>query len=84
MVPGNPVFGTIYPSTLSVEEKNKSLEAVNLIKKKRCGKIKGRTCANGNKQKRYLKHGGTISSQTVSLEAMIGTLVIDAKEGRNG
>ena len=58
--PGKPVFGTIDPSTLSNEEKSRALEAVNLIKKKRRGKIKGRTCANGSKQKRYLKHGETI------------------------
>ena len=56
---------------------------MNLIKKKRCGKIKGRTCANGSKQKRYLKHGESISSPTVSLEAIIGTLLIDAHEGRD-
>jgi len=39
--PGKPVFGTIDPSTLSNEENRRALEAVNLIKKKRCGKIKG-------------------------------------------
>ena len=54
-----------------------------MIKKKRCGKIKGRTCADGSKQKRYLKHGETISSPTVSLEAILGTLIIDAKEDRD-
>ena len=82
-VPGKPVFGCIDPNTLTREEKRRALEAVNLIKKKRCGKIKGRTCANGSKQKRYLKHGETISSPTVSLEAIIGTLLIDANEGRD-
>ena len=82
-MPGKPVFGTINPNTLTREEKRRALEAVNLIKKKRCGKIKGRTCANGSKQKRYLKHGETISSPTVSLEAIVGTLLIDAKEGRD-
>ena len=45
--------------------------------------MKGRTCANGRKQKRYLKHGETIPSPTASLEAIIGTLLIDAKEGRD-
>ena len=82
-MPGKPVFGTIDPTTLTNEEKRRALEAVNLIKKKKCGKIKGRTCANGSKQKRYLKHGETISSPTVSLEAIIGTLLIDVKEGRD-
>ena len=82
-MPGRPVFGTIDPTTLSNEEKRRALEAVNLIKKKRCGKIKGRTCTDGSKQKRYLKHGETISSPTVSLEAILGTLIIDAKEDRD-
>jgi hypothetical protein len=82
-VPGKPVFGTVNPSTLSWEEKKRALEAVNLIKKKRCGKIKGRTCANGSKQKKYLKHGETISSPTVSNEALLGTLAIDALEERD-
>ena len=52
---GKPVFGCIDPSEISNEEKRRALEAVNLIKKKRCGKIKGRTCADGSKQKRFLK-----------------------------
>ena len=83
VMPGKPVFGCIDAKSLTREEKRKALEAVNLIKKKRCGKIKGRTCANGSKQKRYLKHGETILSPTVSLEAIIGTLLIDANEGRD-
>ena len=40
-MPGKPVFGSIRPKTISIEEKKKALEAVNLIKKKRCGKMKG-------------------------------------------
>ena len=63
---------------LTKEERSKALEAVNLIKEKRNGIIKGRTCANGSKQKKYLKDGEEISSPTVSLEAMITTLLIDA------
>ena len=82
-MPGKPVFGCIDPTTITREEKRRALEAVNLIKKKRCGKIKGRTCADGSKQKRYLKHGESISSPTVSLEAIVGTLLIDANEGRD-
>ena len=83
VMPGKPVFGTIDPATLTNEEKRRALEAVNLIKMKRSGEIKGRTCANGSKQKMYLKHGENISSPTVSLEAIIGTLLIDVKEGRD-
>jgi len=82
-VPGKPVFGYIDPSTITNQEKRRALEAVNLIKKKRCGKIKGRTCADGSKQKRFLKHGESISSPTVSLEAIVGTLLIDDHEDRD-
>ena len=46
-------------------------------------KIKGRTCADGNKQKIYLKHGERISSPIVSLEAIVGTMLIDANEERD-
>ena len=56
------VFGCIDPKDNTMEEEKQALEAVNLIKKKRCDKLKGRTCADGSKQKIYLKHGETISS----------------------
>ena len=82
-VPGKLVFGCIDPKDITMEEKKRALEAVNLIKKKRCGKLKGRTCADGSKQKRYLKHRETISSPTVSLEAIVGNLLIDANEKRD-
>jgi hypothetical protein len=82
-VPGKPVFGQQDANELTYEEKKKALEAVNLIKEKRNGIIKGRTCADGSKQKRYLKRGETISSPTVSTEALMGTLAIDIKEGRD-
>ena len=36
-------------SEFSSEDKRKVLEAVNLIKDKRTGTIKGRTCADGSK-----------------------------------
>ena len=57
VMPGKPVFGCIYPKDITMEERKRALEAVNLKKKKRSGKIKGRTCADGSIQKRYLKHG---------------------------
>ena len=53
-MPGKKVLTAINPETLSAEYKAKSLNAVNLIKQKRDGTIKGVTCADGSKQKRYL------------------------------
>ena len=54
-MPGKPFFGPIINEELSGEDRNKALEAVNLIKEKLCGNIKGRECENGSLQKRYLK-----------------------------
>ena len=53
-IPGKKVVTAINPDTLSAEDKAKSLNAVNIIKQKRDGTIKGRTCADGSKQKIYL------------------------------
>ena len=55
---------------------------MNLIKDKRNRIIKGRTCADGSK-KSYLKEVESISSTTVSLEAVFCTLLYDAHEGRD-
>ena len=81
-MPGKYVFGYINPDNLSRDEKKRVLEAINLMKKKRHGKIKTRTCANGSKQKRYLKYGEITASPTVLLEAIIGTLLMDANKER--
>ena len=58
------------------------MDAVHLIKEKRNGEIKGRSCANGSKQRRYVKDGESFASPTVSIEALFTTLVIAGHEGR--
>ena len=55
VLPGNPVIVPINIESLTDEDKRKSLKAVNLIKVKRCSKIKGRTCANGSRQRNFVK-----------------------------
>ena len=60
--------------------KQQVLNDANLIKKKREGTIKGRTCADGSKKKWYLKEKNSISSPTASLEGLFTTLAIDAYE----
>jgi hypothetical protein len=82
-VDGKPVFAPQDYSKMTNDEKLKTLEAVNLIKEKRDGTIKGRSCANGSKQRKYLKEGESVASPTVSTEANLSTLVIDAFEGRD-
>ena len=81
--PGKPVVEPMYSSDLTADEKSQAMSAVAIIKEKRNGKVKGRICANGSKQKRYLTVEETISSPTVSNEAIIGSFVIDAHEKRS-
>ena len=59
------------------------MEAVTVVKQKRCGKIKGRTCADGSKQHRYLKEFEMVSSPTLSLDGLMGSMLIDVYEGRD-
>ena len=64
---------------LSREQKSKALGYLMFLKQKRCGRIKGRGCANGQKQRVWTtKEEAT--SPTVSTEAILLTSVIDAKE----
>ncbi|MCK7499178.1 MAG: hypothetical protein MZW92_58370 [Comamonadaceae bacterium] len=52
------------------------------LKRKRCGKIKGRGCADGRKQRAYTAHEDA-ASPTVATESVFLTTVIDALEGRD-
>ena len=82
-MPGKPVFGPQDSTLMTPLQKKKTLEAVNLIKEKRCGTIKGRSCADGSKQRRYLKPDESTYSPTCSTESLTTTLVIDATEKRD-
>ena len=82
-MPGKPVFGAVDYHTLSVQEKKEALEAVNLIKENCDGKIKGRTCADGSKQRQYLKDGENVYSPTCATESLITKLIIDALEKKD-
>ena len=66
---------------LTRAEKKAALEYLMFLKKKRCGRIKGRGCADGRKQRLYKSKEET-SSPTVSTEALMLSCVIDAKERR--
>lgn len=67
---------------LTREEKRNSLEYLMFLKKKRCGRIKGRGCVDGRKQRLYKSKEET-SSPTVTTEGLFLSSVIDAKEGRD-
>jgi hypothetical protein len=76
------VFLPVDAKSLTRDQKYKALRAINLIKEKRCGKLKGRTCADGRAQKNlYTKEETT--SPTVSTDALMLSLMIDSLEQRD-
>jgi len=73
------VLGRIHPDSLSHDQKRRALRAVNLIKLKRCGKMKGCTCADGSTERNYVPREEA-SSPTLYFEALMGILLINAFE----
>ena len=59
-----------------------ALLAINVIKEKRCGKVKGRTVADGRKQ-RALHAKDETTSPTASTDALMLSTMIDACEERD-
>ena len=62
-------------------QRQRALRLLQLIKLKRCGKVKGRTCADGRKQRNYISKEDA-KSPTVTGEGLILSFVTDAFEGR--
>jgi hypothetical protein len=62
------------------DTQRKMLESHMFLKQKRDGKIKGRTVAEGNKQRDYISKEDA-SSPTVTTESVLLTCIIDAEEG---
>ena len=79
-MPGKKVVTAIDPDILSAEDKEKALNAMNLIKQKKDGTIKIRKCDDGIKKKRYLVKDESVASPSISLESLFTTLVVDAYE----
>ena len=69
-------------TTLSKEQKRAALNYLMFLKKKRYGKIKGRGCADGRKQRLYKTKSET-SSPTVAIESLMLSCVIDSRKGRD-
>ena len=63
-------------------EAKRALEAVTVMLRKRSGKVKSRTCADGRKQKLWLSKE-EVASPTVATEAVILTSLVDAQERRH-
>ena len=75
-------FKPLLRKHLSTTQKRTVLESHMFLKKKRCGKIKGRAVAGGNKQRDYISKEDA-SSPTVTTESVLLTCIIDATEERD-
>jgi hypothetical protein len=70
------VFEGMDPTLLSARQKRSALRAINLIKEKRCGRMKGRSVADGSTEReRYA--GVNTSSPTVSTNALMMSMLIN-------
>ncbi|GFH61250.1 hypothetical protein CTEN210_17726 [Chaetoceros tenuissimus] len=76
------VVGRFDKRKLTRELKRKALRAVNLIKKKRCGTIKGRTCTNGAPHRKFVPREEA-SSPTLRIESLMGLILFAAVEKRD-
>jgi hypothetical protein len=76
------VFAAVDAGTLATKQKKGALRAINLIKEKLDGALKGRSCADGRPQ-RALYTKEQAASPTVSTDALMISLMIDAKERRD-
>jgi hypothetical protein len=76
------VMKPVHSRELTPEERREALAYLMILKRKRCGKVKGRGCADGRKQRRYTNQAD-VASPTVATEAVFLTAVIDALENRD-
>ena len=76
------VFYPLRASKLTRKQKMDALCAIIFLKQTRCGRIKGRTVADGRKQrKNSIKTDAT--SPTVTTESVLITAAIEATKGRD-
>ena len=73
------VMQPVWDKDLSPEQKREALGYLMFLKKKRCGKIKGRGCADGRKQWAYITKEQS-TSPTIPTKAVFLTAVVDAWE----
>ena len=76
------VMGVLRYDNLTHEQKKKALRAINLIKEKRNGILKGRTVADGRGQRGYVAKQES-ASPALHLDPFIVSLVVDAFGGRD-
>jgi hypothetical protein len=71
------VLRPVEASSLSYEDRQSALAHLMFLKQKRDGRIKGRGCADGRKQRKIINKEDA-SSPTVSIEVVLMTCTIDA------
>jgi hypothetical protein len=76
------VYEAVNARFLTRAQRRAALRAINLIKEKRCGTIKGRTVADGRPQ-RTLYDKLETASPTIATDALILSIIIEAYEGRD-
>jgi hypothetical protein len=69
------------PSEVNKDIRFEALNYLMFLKRKRCGKIKARGCADGRPQREYISKDES-SSPTVSIYALMTSCLMDALEGR--
>lgn len=76
------VMHPVPAATLTNDNRADALQYLMFLKEKRDGTLKGRGCADGRKQRKYIRKDEA-SSPTISTEAVFLILIIAAKEGRD-
>ena len=71
-----------HPDEMTRDEKRKALRYLMFLTKKRCGRIKGRGCADGRSQREYTMKEDA-SAPTVFIESVMLSCTQDAKEKRD-
>ena len=79
---GRGVIEPVLIKSVNFNIRKNSLSYLMFLKRKRCGKIKARGCADGRKQREFISKEEA-SSPTVSTHALMATCLIDAIEGRD-
>ena len=69
-------------NSLTNVEKLGALNLLTMLKKKRCGTLKARACADGRKQRKYITKEEA-ASPTIQTTSLMLSLLIDAEEKRD-
>ena len=76
------VMRSVARYSLTPKQRRDALAYLMFLKRKRTGKVKGRGCADGRKQRDYIPKEDS-TSPTVKTESVLLTAAIDAKEKRD-